>query len=52
VKNKVLLQSELGICENNISDLLMGGGTLVSDRQLRIFHYANEENMEKLLESS
>ena len=48
----VLLQSKLGMCENNISDLLMSGGTLVSDRKLRIFHYANEENMEIMLESS
>jgi len=30
----------------------MGGGTLESDRHLRIFHYANEENMEIMLESN
>jgi len=48
----VLLQRKLGMCENNISDLLVKSEKLVSERQLRIFHYANEENMKEMLKSS
>ena len=48
----MLLQSKLGMCENNISDLLVKSGKLVSERQLRIFHYANEEDMKVMLKSS